>query len=585
MRDAQPPLHGRGLETATFVISRVVAGNEAAWAFATQAGAYEQLVRCMDAYPNDPDVQSLCCNALAWAGNARERSSSRIAWAAHPDNAARTGAIRAMVAALHAHNAQRNVLFSAATTLALIFARSLLDKRANALAVARDGRAAEALAGALPLALRIAATDDAELLEVLLDALSSLARLDTVCAQQAARPGTLRILGKVLHLYRGSYMLILLSCMVLQSVATLVDNGERAAATDYCIAGLHAALVAHRDLILQGYAWQGVYLLLSGNKRAARRAGAAGLATEAIRALESYASANISIDDCMVGATTAVCSALCELLLADDSCRLSAITDGVVPAAAAMLRAHGTKDYHIASAACVVLAKVFGVEGPHSSTLGLGYSADEVLSLIGDVAAAMRAHENNVNIQTAACAVLAALTFQLLDIAYLLLTRRCEPPDASALARRLTDAGALEATATALRTHAAAAHVLLRNNALFVLIVACSGAPPDGTGPPLQASVAARAAHAGVGAALSAALAQNLPHPDAAARARAVALAAAVARVPVPRACDGCGTTDAPKLKLCSRCLKARFCGDACQRAAWPAHKLVCVRAHAADST
>ena len=119
MRDALPPLRGPGLETATLSF-QVVSGNEAAWAFAMQAGAYEQLVRCMDAYPNDPDVQSLCCDALACVGNARE-DSSRQTWAAHPDKAERTGAIRAMVAALHAHSAHRNALISAGATLASIF--------------------------------------------------------------------------------------------------------------------------------------------------------------------------------------------------------------------------------------------------------------------------------------------------------------------------------------------------------------------------------------------------------------------------------------------------------------------------------
>lgn len=40
------------------------------------------------------------------------------------------------------------------------------------------------------------------------------------------------------------------------------------------------------------------------------------------------------------------------------------------------------------------------------------------------------------------------------------------------------------------------------------------------------------------------------------------------------RMCANCGVTG--KCRVCSRCREA-FCSEACQRAAWPSHKLVCV--------
>ena len=585
MRNAQPPLQGPALDTATLSF-QVVAGNEAAWVFAAQTGAYEQLVRCMDAYPNDPEVQSLCCDALACLGNARGDSSSRETWAAHPDKAARTGAIRAMAAALHAHGAHRDVLISAAATLASIFARSLQqEKPAEALAVARDGRAADALAGALPLALRIAATDDAELLEILLDVLSSLARLDTVCAQQAARPGTLAVLGEALRLHGGGTSgFAYYACSVMRCIVEVVPLRERSDAADGCIAGLRVALVAHRVPPVQSAAWDCVYVLTVKDERAARRADA-GIAADAVRMLQCT-SADVDANDSTIEAATCASRALSVLVNADNRSRCSAVAAGIVPVLTALLRAHGSAHEQLASGACTALVPVFKMPVPGDDPLELVSGSEDILSLVAVLATTMLAHAASMDVQLSATAVLLSLMVSLLYAFELEATMRRPARDASGLARRLADAGVLEATATALQMHAGADPVQLRDNALVVLIVACSGAMLDSTSPPLQASVAARAAQAGVGAALSAALAQNLrPHPDSDARTRAAALAAAVARLPVPRVCDSCGTTDASKLKLCSRCLKVRFCGEACQRAAWPEHKLVCVRAPAADAT
>ena len=45
--------------------------------------------------------------------------------------------------------------------------------------------------------------------------------------------------------------------------------------------------------------------------------------------------------------------------------------------------------------------------------------------------------------------------------------------------------------------------------------------------------------------------------------------------------CDGCGAPEKKgivKLRACTGCLNARYCGDACQRAAWKGHKKECER-------
>jgi len=47
--------------------------------------------------------------------------------------------------------------------------------------------------------------------------------------------------------------------------------------------------------------------------------------------------------------------------------------------------------------------------------------------------------------------------------------------------------------------------------------------------------------------------------------------------------CDQCGRPE-PEVRLsyCTGCLRARFCGNACLRAAWPAHRAECQRVQAA---
>jgi len=47
--------------------------------------------------------------------------------------------------------------------------------------------------------------------------------------------------------------------------------------------------------------------------------------------------------------------------------------------------------------------------------------------------------------------------------------------------------------------------------------------------------------------------------------------------------CDGCGRPETEvRLRTCDGCLVARYCGNACAKAAWPAHKAECRQLQAA---
>lgn len=74
------------------------------------------------------------------------------------------------------------------------------------------------------------------------------------------------------------------------------------------------------------------------------------------------------------------------------------------------------------------------------------------------------------------------------------------------------------------------------------------------------------------------------PVPAAAPPSAAAAATPAPATTSVPqqhqRTCGGCGAVDAQHVfKLCAACKAVRYCGDACQKRAWPQHKQAC-RAH-----
>lgn len=412
---------------------------------------------------------------------------------------------------------------------------------------------------------------------IVLDSLYVLTSRDVACAQQAARPGTLAALAEALRLHgAGSRNLAVVASIVLATIAPHVPPSELTAAAESCVTAMHAMLIAHGHLGMQGV-WSSIARVLdsSRNKRAAARVGAAGLVVDALRTLrrvaDDPAAANEDADALTLEFLMTVCDVLALLTHLDERNRHAALEEGAVPVLMSVLRTYGVENDVTAGRVCTALGHLL-----YDAHVWNFHGDDAFLDLVADLTMVMRVHVASENLQSRAFVVLLSFTVAFLHLCTAAAAAHAAPFDASHVARRLADAGALDAAAAALRAHAAIGPERLLNEALFVLLVACSGAPVASTGTPLRASVANRAAQAGVGAALAAAL-SRAPLPDDRLHTRAAALAAAVARLPPPRACGNCGTTDAAKLKRCSRCLAARFCSAACQRAAWPAHKLVCV--------
>ena len=572
MRSAQPPLRGPALEDVYGELMPALVGDEAAckgdedaWEFAVQAGLYEQLVRCMDSHASDADVQSLCCSVLETM--AHPDAADRECWAGHLEAAVRAGAVRAVVAALRAHGRRNDaVLFFGACAL-----DTMVTGDGPALSLARDGRAAEALAAGLPLALRSAAAGNARTLASVLTLLSFLVCLDVACAQQAARPGTLGALAEALGVHGNSPETVKHACFAMSLIVKCASTQECAAAADACVAALRPVVATHDDLCVSLVAWNCMEALLRDNRLAAKRAAAAGLGQQAVRTLRVlFAGEQGAADDLGFRVAAQACYVLSSVLEEGTARSRNAVhAEGAGPAIVSMLRAHGAASDILVAAGCEALVCVL-------QTAQDDWFAGESLRLVADVTAVMREHHANVRVQAPAVEALACLTLSALraasdgtlDAAY------GAANNASDLARRLADAGALEAAAGALQAFSVD-ELQLRDFAIATLVVVCSGAAVQDTGPPLQACVAARAARAGVGTALAAALAQA--PVNSLVQSRAVALVAALAEVPPPRACDGCGAVDAPELKRCGRCRSARFCSVACQRAAWPAHKTVCV--------
>ena len=150
LRIARPPLRGPALGAASDALLDLTKGRETAWACAVQAGAYEQLARCMDAYPDDADVQVLCCRTLVeMALETRREDDVLECWEGHAEAAVRAGVVRAVVAALHEHAGRAETLLFVVVALN----STLATRDSSVLAVARSGRAAEPLAAAISVAL------------------------------------------------------------------------------------------------------------------------------------------------------------------------------------------------------------------------------------------------------------------------------------------------------------------------------------------------------------------------------------------------------------------------------------------------
>ena len=297
MRDARPPLRGPTLEAVLDALRGATKGNEAAWAFAVQAGAYEQLTRCMDAYLGDAELQAMCCSTLTALGHANVDGVQGF-WAGHAEAAVRAGAVRAVVCALHAHGARCLELVASANALA-----STTMSGGPALEIARDGRTAEALARGLPLALRaVASSGDTFVVETVVSALNFLVSQDGVCAQQVAHRGTLGALAEALRTHgAGSFELALAACSSLEVIIKIATVDQCAAAADGCMTALRAALVMHDgNMMLQALAWGALCVLLSRDVRLIELACATDVAADAVRSLRGLARMRAAVGDARV---------------------------------------------------------------------------------------------------------------------------------------------------------------------------------------------------------------------------------------------------------------------------------------------
>ena len=263
----------------------------------------------------------------------------------------------------------------------------------------------------------------------------------------------------------------------------------------------------------------------------------------------------------IINAMVIVCGIL-HLLLTAQTLGRDAVSAVAVSSVAA-LRLHGTADHMFAVPALALMGTLVM---KHEWSMRLVVAEGGLVAVVS----AMEAHPG----------VSRVYLHGMRSLGYLVITALNSEEfgrSAAEKARRLADTGMIEVLANALRTHVTGPDAVdFRECVIDTLAWVCSGSAnsPNRSGTWLQPCVAARASRAGVGAAITAAMARA---PAMTSYAPGVALAAAVDCVPAPRACDGCGTVEAPKLMLCARCRTARFCGAACQRAAWAEHKKACV--------
>ena len=66
------------------------------------------------------------------------------------------------------------------------------------------------------------------------------------------------------------------------------------------------------------------------------------------------------------------------------------------------------------------------------------------------------------------------------------------------------------------------------------------------------------------------------PQPDSTASLQAALLAAASMKYSAPEICSFCGKQEPKKLRKCTRCGKAQYCGIECQKKHWKDHKKDC---------
>jgi hypothetical protein len=571
MRSLQPPLLAQQLSSCVREIYGFSGDSEAAWSYATRLGSYEALVRAAKLFPDDVDLQCVACDGLTGLGLNIKASH---AWPGHSAAGARAGAVRLVAEAVYKHGTRSGpLLFEAACALLGLLGCEGADWEA-----ARSGHAGMALAAGLAVALRnTTATLEATGAEMACVALATIGH-DKLCAQEAARGGALLSIAGVLSNRDITLDVALKACLAMQRIATHAPAAVRARAADAGVAALrcvldsNAGILGHQDLmLLHRRAWYAVQALLDGDEGAQGRAINSGLMNDVVRTL------NLSVADAADTGAASAAEAACRLLdfltrggrahnASHETARVAAGAAGAVPAIRAALRVHGCANGSTAAAACGALVGVM--------YWNLANTREALRARpFADLVLVMRAHSGN-NLTT----VSATMAIDTLMIHAIM------PPDGSgpwreppALAGQLADAGVLEVAVLAISKRPGDDH-MLDHMCFDLLLMTCSGTMPEAeSGEVLQPCVAARAKRAGVEAALSAVLARTPPPPKARARAAAEQLLAALAKVPAPRrVCDGCGATDAAKLMRCSRCMAARFCGDACMRASWPTHKTVC---------